>query len=263
MFPSLSPTVLSPTVRSSTGVALRGGLAVAASAALLATLGADEAHAHESIDEAAPVTSSTVPAPEQPRGGPAESVIHIVEQGESLAEIATEYGYEADDAWRRIFDANPEIENPDLIFVDLELRVPAADETLEARDLPLPPPPAVVESSRSSARGSRSGSAAGRTQTAAPQAAAPQAAAPSVAGAGVWDRLAACESGGNWSINTGNGYSGGLQFHPGTWAAFGGTAYAPSAHLATKSQQIEIAQRVQAGQGWGAWPACSRKIGLR
>src|SRR5437764_12256273 len=77
-----------------------------------------------------------------------------------------------------------------------------------------------------------------------------------------WDRIAACESGGNWSINPGNGFSGGLQFTPSTWRAFGGTAYASSAYLAGRSQQIAIAERVLAGQGWGAWPACSAKLGL-
>jgi resuscitation-promoting factor RpfA len=77
-----------------------------------------------------------------------------------------------------------------------------------------------------------------------------------------WDRIAACESGGNWSINTGNGFSGGLQFSPSTWRAFGGTAYASSAHLASRSAQIAVAERVLAAQGWGAWPACSAKLGL-
>jgi LysM repeat protein len=78
-----------------------------------------------------------------------------------------------------------------------------------------------------------------------------------------WDRLAQCESGGNWSINTGNGYAGGLQFSPSTWRAYGGTAYASSAHKASRSAQIAVAQRVLAAQGWGAWPACSAKLGLR
>jgi resuscitation-promoting factor RpfA len=77
-----------------------------------------------------------------------------------------------------------------------------------------------------------------------------------------WDRLAQCESGGNWSINTGNGFSGGLQFSPSTWRAYGGTAYAPSAYQAGRSAQIAVAQRVLAAQGWGAWPACSAKLGL-
>ncbi len=77
-----------------------------------------------------------------------------------------------------------------------------------------------------------------------------------------WDRLAQCESGGNWAIDTGNGYQGGLQFSPSTWAAYGGTAYAPSANLATREEQIVVAERVLAAQGWGAWPACSASLGL-
>jgi len=71
-----------------------------------------------------------------------------------------------------------------------------------------------------------------------------------------WDQVARCESGGNWAINTGNGYQGGLQFMPGTWIASGGGQYAPAAHLATKEQQIAVAERVLAQQGRGAWPVC-------
>ncbi|MBL1095597.1 transglycosylase family protein [Streptomyces coffeae] len=72
-----------------------------------------------------------------------------------------------------------------------------------------------------------------------------------------WDRVAKCESGGNWRINTGNGYYGGLQFTQHTWAAYGGTAYAPRADLATKGQQITVAEAVLSAQGPGAWPVCS------
>ena len=78
-----------------------------------------------------------------------------------------------------------------------------------------------------------------------------------------WDRLASCESGGRWHIATGNGYYGGLQFSASTWRGFGGTRYASSAHRASRMQQIRIAERVKARQGWGAWPVCSRKVGLR
>jgi nucleoid-associated protein YgaU len=78
----------------------------------------------------------------------------------------------------------------------------------------------------------------------------------------VWDRVAACESGGNWHINTGNGYYGGLQFSASTWRGYGGGAYAPRADLASKSQQIAIAQRTLASQGPGAWPVCSVRAGL-
>ncbi|NJC21402.1 nucleoid-associated protein YgaU [Arthrobacter pigmenti] len=83
--------------------------------------------------------------------------------------------------------------------------------------------------------------------------------AANAAPASTWDALAQCESGGNWAINTGNGFSGGLQFTPSTWAAFGGQG-APQ--NASREQQIAVAERVLAGQGWGAWPACSAKLGL-
>jgi uncharacterized protein YabE (DUF348 family) len=78
----------------------------------------------------------------------------------------------------------------------------------------------------------------------------------------IWDAIAACESGGNWSINTGNGYYGGLQFSYSTWLAYGGGAYAQTANLASREQQIAIAERVQAAQGWGAWPVCSAQAGV-
>lgn len=92
----------------------------------------------------------------------------------------------------------------------------------------------------------------------------PQApAVPVVADGSVWDSLAQCEAGGNWSINTGNGYYGGLQFSAGTWNAYGGQQYAPTADQATREQQIAIAEKVQAGQGWGAWPACTASLGIR
>ena len=81
------------------------------------------------------------------------------------------------------------------------------------------------------------------------------------ADSGVWDRIAQCESGGNWHINTGNGYYGGLQFSAGTWRAYGGTAYAPTADQASRSQQIAVATRVQRAQGWSAWPVCSARAG--
>ncbi|HET7138833.1 MAG TPA: transglycosylase family protein [Arthrobacter sp.] len=74
-----------------------------------------------------------------------------------------------------------------------------------------------------------------------------------------WDALAKCESGGNWATNTGNGFSGGLQFSPSTWAAYGGTG---SAAAASREQQIAVAEQVQASQGWGAWPSCAAQLGL-
>ena len=75
-----------------------------------------------------------------------------------------------------------------------------------------------------------------------------------------WDGVARCESSGNWHINTGNGYYGGLQFSYSTWLAYGGGAYARRADLATKAQQIVIAERTLRGQGIGAWPVCGRYL---
>jgi len=76
-----------------------------------------------------------------------------------------------------------------------------------------------------------------------------------------WDAVADCESGGDWGINTGNGYHGGLQFSDATWDGHGGEAYAPRADLATREQQIAVAERTLANQGWGAWPTCSKRAG--
>ncbi|MDF9276356.1 transglycosylase family protein [Arthrobacter sp. EH-1B-1] len=83
--------------------------------------------------------------------------------------------------------------------------------------------------------------------------------AANAAPASTWDALAQCESGGNWGINTGNGFSGGLQFTPSTWAGFGGQGLPQDA---SRAEQIAVAERVLDGQGWGAWPACSAKLGL-
>ena len=82
----------------------------------------------------------------------------------------------------------------------------------------------------------------------------------SAATASEWDAVAQCEAGGNWSINTGNGYYGGLQFSASTWAGYGGTKYAATADQATKAQQIEIGEKVLAGQGKGAWPVCGKGL---
>ncbi|MGW3112132.1 transglycosylase family protein [Streptomyces sp. NPDC001091] len=75
-----------------------------------------------------------------------------------------------------------------------------------------------------------------------------------------WDAVAQCESGGNWSINTGNGYYGGLQFSASTWAAYGGTQYAGTADKASKEQQITVAEKVLSAQGKGAWPVCGKGL---
>jgi hypothetical protein len=78
-----------------------------------------------------------------------------------------------------------------------------------------------------------------------------------------WQKLAMCESSGRWHINTGNGYYGGLQISRSTWKGYGGGRFASLPSRATKAEQIKIAERIKRGQGWGAWPSCSRRIGVR
>lgn len=87
--------------------------------------------------------------------------------------------------------------------------------------------------------------------------------AAAVSGGGAWDALAECESGGNWSINSGNGYYGGLQFSESSWLGAGGGQYAPLPHQATRAEQIATAEVLKQNGGWGHWPSCSSKLGLR
>jgi uncharacterized protein YabE (DUF348 family) len=86
---------------------------------------------------------------------------------------------------------------------------------------------------------------------------------PPVTQAATWDALASCEAGGNWAINTGNGFYGGVQFDQNTWERNGGLRYAQRADLATREEQIAIAEMTRARQGWGAWPVCSGRLGVR
>lgn len=86
---------------------------------------------------------------------------------------------------------------------------------------------------------------------------------PSVINGNIWDAIAGCEASGNWAVNTGNGYYGGVQFDQGTWEANGGLRYAPRADLATREEQIAVAEVTRARQGWGAWPVCSGRAGVR
>jgi LysM repeat protein len=169
----------------------------------------------------------------------------VVKQGDTLSKIAKKAKLSS---WRPVWDLNKKIKHPNLIYPGQKLLLPAKGEKLKHRPLPALAVTRVVSQERSAAPASSS-----RRSTVTRSAAAP-------AGGSVWDRLAQCESGGNWGINTGNGYSGGLQFAQGTWAANGGSG---SAHNASRAEQIRVAERVRASQGWGAWPACSAKLGLR
>jgi LysM repeat protein len=165
---------------------------------------------------------------------------HVVKQGDSLVKIAKEAKLPS---WRPIYDLNKSVQHPDLVYPGQKLVIPAKGEKVKHRPLPAP----AVYRLPSQERSAAPASTARPTRSAA-------------VGGSVWDRLAQCESGGNWGTNTGNGYSGGLQFSPGTWRANGGGG---SAHSASRAEQIRVAQRVQASQGWGAWPACSARLGLR
>jgi transglycosylase-like protein len=106
----------------------------------------------------------------------------------------------------------------------------------------------VHPTSRSATSSTRSATARGRSVA-------------STANKTAWDRLAHCESTQNWAANTGNGFKGGLQFTDSTWRSFGGGQYARSADKASREEQIAVAKKVQAAQGWSAWPSCSRKLG--
>lgn len=185
------------------------------------------------------VTTSTVHAetasPDLAKSPPANTV--VIQPGDTLSAIASA----AQTTYVRIYSANTFIEHPDVIHPGDTLRIPTADEQLAERPLP----GAVAESQP--------------VAIAAPASVAPKPVAVA-AGASVWDRLAQCESGGNWAINTGNGYFGGLQFTLGTWQSLGGVGYP---HQASKAEQIKRAQMLQARSGWGQWPACTSKLGLR
>lgn len=171
-----------------------------------------------------------------------------VQPGDYLVKLAEQH----DTTSERIFFANAEIKNPDLIYPDQKLRIPHNDEQLTPREIP------VNETIQTTPQ--TQAYAAPQTQTAPRRAAPTPTAAPAVSSGSVWDSLAKCESGGNWSINTGNGYYGGLQFSLSSWRAVGGSGL-PS--QASREEQIARAEMLKARQGWGAWPACTAKLGLR
>lgn len=149
------------------------------------------------------------------------------------------------------------------------IAVTGQDETLRdrrgaaGRDLDTVAFEAVVRGSAAPVPAAPGAPAAPPPAVRAPAAAAPAVPAVPALVDAVWDRLAQCESGGDWDVATGNGYYGGLQFDLPTWRAYGGTEFAPRADEATREQQVTVAMRVRADRdGYGAWPACSRKLGL-
>jgi LysM repeat protein len=179
---------------------------------------------------------------------------YTVRPGDSLSAIAADtYGSGAD--WPAVWWANRhQLANPDVIAVGQQLSLPASGQV-----------PAWMARAALAATAAASPAPAPAAPVSAPQAdpapaqAAPAQAAPAASsdsGGANWSAIAACESGGNWSTDTGNGFYGGLQFTEQTWLAYGGGQYASSPNLASESQQIAVAQQVLAGQGIGAWPVC-------
>ena len=177
---------------------------------------------------------------------------YTVHQGDTLSAIAAHsYGNSAD--WPAVWWVNRhQVSNPNVLLVGQRLRLPASGHVTAAMAhaaqaaIPAPSPPSPASTTPVS-----------DSQPAPPAGAPVSTPAPaSSAGGADWNAIAACESGGNWSINTGNGFYGGLQFTQQTWLGYGGGQYAPSANLATPSEQISVGQRVLAGQGIGAWPVC-------
>jgi LysM repeat protein len=203
------------------------------------------------------VTNQTVSAQTQTTQTKKPNMVEI-QPGDYLDKIAKAN----DTTYHRLFDANDFVKNPDLIYPGDKLRIPAADEQLTKRALPSTAPVRPTAEPKA-VRQSAPAQPKRTTQTQAqPQrrAAQPVSSAPAVASGSVWDRLAQCESGGNWHINTGNGYYGGLQFLPSTWRAVGGTGLP---HQHSREEQIKRAQILLERAGWGQWPACSAKLGLR
>jgi hypothetical protein len=178
---------------------------------------------------------------------------YVVQPGDTLSAIAARaYGTASD--WPAIWWANRrQLPDPDQITAGQRLQLPGqtqvpallARAALATTAAPATPDPATTTTVP-----------ADPAAPAAPPAPAPT---PAAAGGVNWPAIAACESGGNWAIDTGNGFYGGLQFTEQTWLGYGGGQYAPSANLATEALQIAVAEKVLAGQGIGAWPVCGAR----
>jgi LysM repeat protein len=157
-----------------------------------------------------------------------------VQSGDDLSNLASSNSTTV----QRLYDANSQISDPDLIYPEEQLRIPSPNEQLATRPMPGAPAPTVLRQNVSPTTQFAIGTSDNGS---------------------VWDRLAQCESGGNWGINTGNGFYGGLQFTLRSWESVGGSGYP---NLASQAEQIALAQKLQAIQGWRAWPTCSSRLGL-
>ena len=191
--------------------------------------------------------------------------------GDTLSSIALQYNT----TYVRLFDNNSQIQNPDLIFVGELISIPSATQQLPDRynqfqsALVAPQASQAYTDSQPDQDDSQATPAPVATPVAtvstplpvvAPPAA-PVESTPTIQASdtSVWTEIAQCESGGNWSIDTGNGFYGGLQFTISSWEAVGGSGLP---NQASEAEQIALAQKLQAIQGWGAWPVCSAKVGL-
>lgn len=203
-------------------------------------------------------TTASVRAEEnaQAQTNTAQPVLAEVQKGDSLSKIAKNY----QTTYTRLFDANSFIQDPDVIHPGEKVRVPEANEQLQSRALAVDAPQ-VRDESVTQIKPTQKPKLKLKKQLKKPaHQKMIQQNAPVVAEGNVWDNLARCESGGNWAINTGNGYYGGLQFTASTWKAVGGSGLP---HQASKEEQIMRGQILQARSGWGQWPACTKKLGLR
>jgi LysM repeat protein len=179
------------------------------------------------------------------------STTYKVQQGDTLSSIAAKFGHSS---WQALFSANSGINNPHLIYAGHNLVVPGKGDVKPTRTV------TGTKSVSSKSVAKKSVKQHAKKAQVATSVTRSAARASSSGGNGVWDRLAMCESTGNWSANTGNGFYGGLQFTPSSWRAVGGSGMP---HNASKAEQIARAKKLQQLQGWGAWPACSKKLGLR
>lgn len=235
----------------STGKTRRTMRIATATAAMLTTLTGSNAYASTQQNQENTEIASVIETPGRVTvvHHEAAATPYTVRPGDTLSAIAADQmGTPA--AWPAIWQANqPGLSDPDMIQVGQTLTVPPPGT-------PVPPPPvAPAPAPTSPAPVVR----VALTVRAAPRPASTPDPAQAAEDGVNWDAIARCESSGNWAIDTGNGFYGGLQFTASTWRAFGGTQYAPRADLATREQQIAIAERVLASQGIGAWPVCGRR----
>lgn len=180
-----------------------------------------------------------------------------VTKGDSLSKIANEH----QTTYVRIFDANLNIEDPNVIHPGEKLRIPGSSENLQSRNAKeVQPQTEEIKPKVKRKKVTKVSPKPNKPKTITKKQTVNSTASPAASKGSVWDALARCESGGNWAINTGNGYYGGLQFTASTWRAVGGSGLP---HQASREEQIMRGQILQSRSGWGQWPACTKKLGLR